>query len=65
MHALGGRLDLAGGEQLVDEGLCGIASGGGKSLFVCLGGNRVRVIGEQIAQVEGEGCWLVDGDRTT
>jgi hypothetical protein len=64
VNALGGGLDLAGGEQLVDESLCGIASSGGQSLFVCLGGNRVRVVGEQVAQVECEGGGLVDGDGT-
>lgn len=64
MHAVRGRLDLAGGEKLVDEGLCGIASGGGQSLFVGLGRDRVGVVGEQVSQVECEGSGFVDSDRT-
>ena len=64
MDTLRGRLDFAGREELVDKGLCGIARSGGKSLFVCLGGDGVRVVGEQVAQVECEGSGLVDGDRT-
>jgi hypothetical protein len=61
VDALGGRLDLAGREELVDEGLGGIAGGGGKRLFVdSLDG--VGVVGEQVAQVKGEGRGLVDGN---
>lgn len=65
MHTIRGGLDLAGGKQLVDESLRGITSGGGEGLFVCFGGDGVGVVGEQVAQVEGEGGGLVDGDRTT
>lgn len=36
---------------------------GGAGFFRGRGGReRVRVVGEQEAQVEGVGCWLVDGD---
>lgn len=64
MDTVRGRLDFAGREKLVDEGLCGIARSGGKSLFVCLGGDGVGVLGEQVSQVKCEGSGLVDGDRT-
>ena len=62
VDTLGGRLDFAGGKQLVDKGLCGITSSGGEGLFVGLGGDRVGVVGKQVAQVEGERRGLVNGD---
>ena len=61
VDTLGGRLDLTGREELVDEGLGGIAGGGGKRLFVD-GLDGVGVVGEQVAQVKGEGRGLVDGN---
>ena len=63
VDTLGGRLDFTGGKQLVDEGLRGITSSGGESLFVGLGGDGVGVVGKQVAQVECERRGLVDGDR--
>lgn len=62
VHALAVGLDLAGGEQLVYEGLCGVAGGGGENLFRGSGGHGIGVVGEEVAQVEGEGRGLVDGD---
>ena len=61
VHALGARLDFAGGQQLVDEGLSGIARGGGEDGLVGGGGDWVGVVGEQVAEIEGEWGGLVDG----
>jgi hypothetical protein len=55
-------LDLAGGEQLVYEGLRGVAGGCGEDFFRGRGGDGIGVVGEEIAEVECEGGGLVDGD---
>lgn len=47
---------------MVDEGLRGIASSGGKNCFVGVGRYRIGVVGEKIAQVEGKWCRFVHGD---
>jgi hypothetical protein len=63
VHAFRAGLDLAGREQLVYEGLGGVAGGGAQDLFVCVGGDGVWVVGEQVAEVECEGSGLFDGNR--
>ena len=62
MDAFRVGLDLACGEKLVYESLCGVAGGCGEGFFVGGGGDGVWVVGEEVAEVEGEGCGLVDGD---
>ena len=62
VHAFSGGLYLAGREQLVYEGLGGVAGGGAQDLFVCVGGDGVGVVREQVAEVECEGSGLFDGD---
>jgi hypothetical protein len=62
VDAIGGGLDFAGAQQLVDQGLGCIAGGCGELGFIGVGGDGIRVVGEQVPQVEGEGRGLVDGD---
>jgi hypothetical protein len=62
VHAFRVGFDLACGEELVDEGLGGVARGCGEGGFVRGRGDGVGVVGEKVAEVEGEGCGLVYGD---
>ena len=55
---------MAGGEQLVYEGLGGVAGGGGEDLFGGVCGEWVGVVGEEVAEVEGEGRGRVYSDRS-
>jgi hypothetical protein len=54
---VGGFCDGAQREQLVDQALGGVARDGAEGLFLVLGerGQRVGVVTEEGAQVEGEG----------
>lgn len=65
-HALlRGGGDGAGGYELVEEGLHAVAGGGfegGVEGLVAGEFEGVWVVGEQVAQVEGVGGWLGDGD---
>jgi hypothetical protein len=64
VHALRVGFDLASREQLVDQGLRGVAGGCGEGCFVGGDGNGVGVVGEEVAEVECEGRGLVDGNRS-
>lgn len=64
---LRGRGDVACCEELVQQALGAVAGSGlqGAVERLALGNlQRVRVIDRQVAQVEGVGCRLGDGDRT-
>lgn len=62
MDAFRVGLDLACGEKLVYESLCGIAGGCSEGFLVGGGGDGVWIVGEEVAEVECEGRGLVDGD---
>lgn len=61
VHAFAVGFYLAGREELVYEGLGGVARGGVQGCFVG-GGDGVGVVGEEVAEVEGEGSGFVDCD---
>jgi hypothetical protein len=54
-------LDLACGEKLVYEGLRCVAGGCAERLFI-RGFDGVGVVGEEVAEIECEGCGLVHGN---
>ena len=62
--AVVGFCDGACGEELVDEGLGAVAGGVFDVGFLNLAhdGKRIGVVAEEVAQVEGVGNGLVDGD---
>lgn len=63
MDALGGGLDFARGEQLVDESLGGIAGGSGEGGLIGGGGDGIGVVCEEVAEIKGKRRGLIDSDR--
>jgi hypothetical protein len=64
VNAIGGRLNFAGTQELVDQSLRGITSSSSKFGLIRIGRDRVWVVGEQVPEVKSEGSWLFDGDRS-
>lgn len=64
MHAIGGRLDVAGREQLIDKSLGGVAGVRFKVFFRRVTGDGVGVVGEEVSEVEGVGSWTVYANFT-
>lgn len=64
-NALGGGAERAGGEELVDERLSAVAGELGERLLevVAIEGHGVGVLSEEMAEIEGVGCRLLDCDR--
>jgi hypothetical protein len=62
VHAIGCGLDIAGSEQLVYEGLSGVAGVGCEVCFRGVAGDGVGIVGEEVPEVEGVGSWTVYTD---
>jgi hypothetical protein len=62
VHALGRRLDFARRQDLVYEDLGGVAGKGGEVRLVGVARDGVGVVAEEVAEVEGVGVGLLDGD---